>query len=171
MDDSEYCSASPPFTTLSWWGTTYGDMILTIPDGVSGLRFKVQRMHYDSRYRGDSFVAINGVTIWSAGSCATACPVVVTAMVEPGDTLWFREYHDSLSIFWIELWEHTRWPTEVLGDLLPSDVYVTNRLCSQCPSGYSGPTCLPDPVDPPTPAPTSPLPPATSKEVSQMIAP
>ena len=164
VNPSAYCSASPPFTTISWWSTGYGDMFYTIPEGVSGLRLKVQRTHHD--YNGNSFVAINGNAIWSTSSCSTPCPVIVTATVEPGDTLWFREWDDSLALFWMELWEHTRWPTEVVGGMSPTNVYIPNRLCSVCPAGHSGPTCLPTPVDAPTPAPRLPSPPATSKEVS-----
>jgi hypothetical protein len=165
LDAEAYCSASSPFTTISWWGRSYGDMFFTIPEGVSGLRLKVQRMHYD--YSGSSFVAINGNSIWSANGCTTACPVIVTATVVPGDTLWFREYDDSLALFWMELWQHTRWPLQVISTS-PTNVFISNRLCSECPAGHSGPTCLPTPVDPPTPAPTMPPPPATSKEVSSV---
>jgi hypothetical protein len=165
LDGAAYCSASAPYASIQRGGCNYGDLFFTIPDGVSGLRFKLQRTLYHSSCRGASFVALNGVAIWSASSCTTPCPDIVTATVQPGDTLWFREQYDVLAIFWIELWEHTRWPTEGLGDLSPTNVYVPNRMCSECPPGYSGPTCLPDPVDPPTPAPTLPPPPAISKEV------
>ena len=142
VNPSAYCSASPPFTTISWWSTGYGDMFYTIPEGVSGLRLKVQRTHHD--YNGNSFVAINGNAIWSTSSCSTPCPVIVTATVEPGDTLWFREWDDSLALFWMELWEHTRWPTEVL---TTSDNSSSSGglLCSVCPTNYTGPTCLPIP--------------------------
>jgi hypothetical protein len=164
IDNWAYCHSSPSFTTFSWDGRAYGDLFFTIPDGVSGLRLKLQRTNYDGNSNGDSFVSLNGVTIWTSRSCSR-CPVIVTATVEPGDTLWLREWDDCVALFWLELWQHTRWPTEVLGSMSPTDVYVTNRLCSECPPGYSGPTCLPTPVDSPTPTPTMPPPPATSKEV------
>ena len=167
LDGAAYCSGSPPYATIERTGDNYGDLFFTVPDGVSGLRLKVQRMYYRSYYsEGASFVALNGVSIWSAGSCTTPCPDIVTATVTPGDTLWFRERRDLFAIFWIELWEHTLWPTEVLSGLSPTNVYVPDRLCAECPAGYTGPTCLPTPVDTvPTPAPTPSPPPATSKEV------
>ena len=173
VDRDAYCAATPPYATLYrsdgviWSSAHYpGDMYFTIPSGVSGLRLKVQRTynHDNDPNNGPSTVRLNGATLWSASNCASSCPDIVTATVEPGDVLSFSEIRDTLAIFWIELWQHTRWPTAVL----PTSgvVYIRGRLCATCPTNYSGPTCLPTPVDTSSSPPPPPPPPATSKQVT-----
>ena len=112
-------------------GNYIGDVYYTIPANVSGVRLKVQRLYY--YYRDDpgpSTVSLNSRVIWSAAAC-TGCPSIVTASVKKGDVLSFRERRDKLAIFWIELWEHTRWPHEILG--LSNWVHIPGRLCAGCP--------------------------------------
>ena len=171
IDAPAYCAATPPYATLYratdfWSGDNNpGDMYYTIPLGVSGVRLKVQRTYYFmNNDPGPSTVRLNNNSLWSAGSCTSSCPDIITTTVQPGDVLSFSERRDALAIFWIELWQHTRWPTAVL----PTSgvVYILGRLCATCPTNYSGPTCLPTPVDTSSSPPPPPPPPATSKQVT-----
>ena len=166
FDAAAYCTSTVPFVMMHRTDS-FGDLYLTIPAGVSGVRLKVQRTYYyPYSDPGPSTVQLNAATLWSASGCPSGCPTIVTATVRPGDVLSFRERRDMLAIFWIELWEHTRWPTETLAT--SSVVHIAGRLCTTCPTNYSGPTCLPTPTDIAPPPPPAPPPPASFKQVSAL---
>lgn len=155
VDAPAYCGSTSPYAGLTRTDArhyTAGDMLLRIPPNVAGVRFKVQRTVY-ANAGPPSTVRLNGVTLWSAPNCVSTCPHVVSTAVSAGDVLDFRAEDDTLAIFWLELWEHTRWPTQLVP--MSGDVGAVGRLwCTRCPANHSTPTCLPShpsiPAIPPT---------------------